>query len=280
MNAFARLALWFVLGVMLAGGSARAQADTGTAEALMHKSGLWEQLGSLAPGVRAGFLQSMAASQEQPSASELTRLLRAIDQAYGADRLRAIGLEAIAQGLDARHVPALNRWYATPTGAKVSRLEEQAAAETRDPQDILREGADLLVGLAPRRRAALDDILGVTGSAELMAQLSIDMALAARRGTVSVLPESPGPSAAELTAALESQRPQLQQAYAALLMAGFVKTYAPLTDDELSDYVGFLKSDAGQHFNDLGVRALEAALVDAAAAFGRSLPGTRDRSNA
>ena len=45
-----------------------------------------------------------------------------------------------------------------------------------------------------------------------------------------------------------------------------------VTDDELAAYVGFLESPAGSHFHELGVAALDAALLDAACRLGELLP--------
>jgi hypothetical protein len=58
-----------------------------------------------------------------------------------------------------------------------------------------------------------------------------------------------------------------------LYLASFAKTYATLPDAQLRAYLGFLKSDAGRHFNAVAMGAFAAALADASAAFGRELPG-------
>lgn len=259
--------------------AAQAQTDAATAESLMRRSGLWEQLAGIGPQARAGVLASVAQSGAQPSAAELERLTRAADTAFDADRLRGTARGAIARGLEPQHLPALLRWYASPAGTSITRLEEASATDTREPPAVVQAGTLLLQRMPEERRLLLADMVEATKAPEAMVQLVIGTSLAAYRGAASVTPGTPGMSLSELRALLEAQRPQLLKAYAALALAGMAITYEPVATGELGAYLDFLKSDAGRHFSDLGNAAVDAAMVEASADFGRRLPGSRDQAN-
>jgi hypothetical protein len=123
---FKRTFLWSICLLLLAP-CTHAQTDAATAELLMRKSGVWEQLGSLAPHVRTGFMAALSQSGGNLSASEIDRVSRAIDSAYSADRLRSVSLATIMRGLDSRHVPELRSWYDTAVGQTISKMEETAS---------------------------------------------------------------------------------------------------------------------------------------------------------
>lgn len=189
------------------------------------------------------------------------------------------------------------RWAALLLQAQVAGAQTNAAtAET-----LMRQSGlwNQLAGVAPQVRAGLmaslaqarvnpsasevermNELVAVTRSAEAMVQLTIDTTLAAQSGARSAAPDVQGPSPNELRALLDAQKPQMLKAYEGLTLASSAKVYATLPTETLRQYVAFLKSDAGRHFNDVGMRALGAAMVDASAELGRRLPASKDQSNA
>lgn len=269
----------FLSAALLGTGSASAQIDKATAESLIRKSGLWEQLDSIAAQTEASLPQIFAQSGTKPGAEELARLGRAIRESYSADRLRRVSVDLVAKKLNARHVAALQRWYDSPIGQTITGLEEKSSADPADPQAQMQQGVALLKNSPPARRRMLEELLKESRAAEAAVQVTINTSLAAYRGVASVSPNAPGMSAAELKAALEAQRPQMMQGFSAMILAGFARAYEQLPTESLQSYVTFLRSEAGSHFNALGIEALDAALTEAAAEFGRRVPSTKDRAN-
>jgi hypothetical protein len=266
---FAAVLLVFSVG-------ASAQTDRATAETLMRKSGLWKQFESVAPQMRSGI--ASAFSQGKPAAAELDRIGRISDAAFAVQRLRSVAQDVIVKGTKPAHVPALLAWYGSPSGIALTKLEEAASADQRDPMVAMREDMALLSTLRPSRQAKLSEIAEVTRSAEALTNMTINTTIAVQLGVASALPGGPAISAAEMRRAMEAQRPEMLKAYAGLATAIFARTYADVPDQELTKYITFLKSAAGRHFMDIGVRALDAALVDAALELGRNIPGTRESS--
>jgi len=252
--------------------------DAATAESLMRKSGLWEQLADIAPQVRTGMLASIAQSGRKPSDAELERLSRAVDTAYSVQRLRSACLAAISRDLDNARVAALRRWYDGPTGRTITRLE-QALSRHGDERTTLEQGAALLGKMPASRRRTLDEIVLATRSAELMAELTISTMIATQQGAASVSPNAARPSVSEMKATLDAQRQQLVRTFSSIALASFAVAYSSLSTEELAGYVDFLKSEAGRHFSAVAARAFSAAMLDAAAELGRFLPGSRDKVN-
>ena len=259
--------------MLMATPPAHAQTSPATAEALMRESGLWSHLKNIGPQVRESFIAGMTNLDASVDADEVTRLSEVIDQAFAPERLRAQALTTFEQDADPRHLSALQRWFASPTGRAVTRLEEAAAATQADTRSILQQGGKLFAELPAERQALLEELVSVTRSSESMVRLTLNTALAVCRGIGSVRPDPRGPTEQDMRAAFEAQRPQLQRAFMALALAlaSFSMAYADLPTGELARYVGFLKADPGQHFTGLNLRALDAAMVDATQEMGRRM---------
>lgn len=254
---------------------ASAETNAATAEALMRESGLWQQLNGVAPQVRAGLANALAQRGKESGSDEMAHLAGAVDAAYAPERLRTIAQAVIAKGTNPKHVPSLHAWYRSPTGIAITRQEEAASNDQRDPTTIVQEGAALLAKLPESRRALLARIVKITRSAEATTNITINTAIAIQLGLASASPGTPLPSPQELRTVLEAQRPQMQEAFTSMSLAMFATMYAPLSDSALSRYVAFLSSTAGKHFTELGLRALDTALIDAAGELGRGIPAAR-----
>lgn len=252
-------------------------ADAATAEQLMKKSGLWLQLDGIAPSVKAGFSAAVRSAQGAVSEAEQARLAQAVDESYAATRLRGVAQGVFVRELEPRHLAVLNRWYDSALGRRITQVEEAASADTTEPAAVMQAGNELLEAMPSQRRALLRGILEATKGAELLADITINTALATQRGLASVLPPPAGsPSPQELRQSIEAQRAQMEENFGVFLMAAMARVYAGTDTPALSQYLDFLRGDAGRHFNGVAGRALDAALTDASAELGRRLPGTRE----
>jgi hypothetical protein len=271
-----RCLLWYC-SLLICASPVWAGTDAPTAESLMRKSGMWEQLEQIAPQVRAGIVAGTGRSGRRSTEAESERLSRAIDHAYAAHRLRVACRAAISKNLDSTHVEALRRWYDSGSGRHISSLER--AQSTRDGQAALRRGTVLLEEMPASRRRALEELVVVSRSAELQTELTIGTALAVHHGAASVSPEAARPSLSEVKAMLEKQRHGMTRTFSALSLAAFAAAYASLSAAELDAYVEFLKSHAGRHYTSVTMRAFATAMLDAAAELGRAVPGSKDKAH-
>lgn len=275
-----RLLRAFCMAALLAAATlAHAQISRPAAEELMRKSGLWEQLDGIGTQVELGVQQAIAEAGTEPADSEKARITRVVREAYAPARLRAVSAGVIAAKTKAANVPALRRWFDSPTGQAVTRVEEAEAGSQVDPSVAMREGVALLKSMSAERRQLLEDLQAATRAADALVQVTISTTVAVQLGAASALPGAPALSASEIREELEAQRPQLLQAYTAMTIASFARVYAQVSTEQLRQYVAFIRTPAGQQFNDVVIEAMDAALTDAAAQMGRRLPGTRDGKN-
>ncbi|NML44585.1 hypothetical protein HHL11_12535 [Ramlibacter sp. G-1-2-2] len=270
----------FCLAALLAAATlARADIDRPAAESLVRKSGIWEQVGNLAPQVEAEVLQGFAQAGVEPADSEKARIARAVETAYAPERLRDKCTAVVAEELEARHLEALQRWFDSPDGQAITRAEEASSQGEDDPRAAMQEGMALLRQMPAARRKLLQNLMAATRAAEAMVQLSIGTAIAVQIGAASAQPGAPAPSADQLKDMLETQRPEMVEASAAITLALFARTYATVPAERLRRYLSFVRTPAGTRFNDVSFDAVDAALTDAAREMGRRLPGTRDSNN-
>ena len=257
--------------LLLAPGQAFAQVDPGTAERLLRKSGLWAQLDGVAAQVRQGLVEAVAQGGRAPEPADAERLAAAASAAYAADRLRGVALRGVAQSLDPRQVKALFDWYDAPTGVRMTRLEEAAAADRRDSDAVIADGQARLQAMADDRRARLEALLQASGAIDATVSMTLNTVAGVRQGLASMLPPGEGPTPEATRALLAQQMPQLRPAFEQMLRPVMAAIYAEATDAQLADYTAFLRSPAGQHLNDLLQRVMDEAFLDAATELGRRL---------
>jgi hypothetical protein len=257
--------------LLLAPGQAFAQVDPGTAERLLRKSGLWAQLDGVAAQVRQGLVEAVAQGGRAPEPADAKRLAAAASAAYAADRLRGVALRGVAQSLDPRQVKALFDWYDAPTGVRMTRLEEAAAADRRDSDAVIADGQARLQAMSAERQARLEALLQASGAIDATVSMTLNTVAGVRQGLASMLPPGEGPTPEATRALLAQQLPQLRPAFEQMLRPVMAAIYAEATDAQLADYTAFLRSPAGQHLNDLLQRVMDEAFLDAATELGRRL---------
>ncbi len=101
--------------------------------------------------------------------------------------------------------------------------------------------------------------------------MTLNTVAGVRQGLASMLPPGEGPTPEATRALLAQQLPQLRPAFEQMLRPVMAAIYAEATDAQLADYTAFLRSPAGQHLNDLPLRVMDEAFLDAATALGRRL---------
>lgn len=267
---------WALLGLH---GVALSQVAKPVAEGLMRKSGMWEQLGAIAPQMEAAAGTAMSQSEAKMSPDELKRLNQAFVTAYSPMHLRATALGVMASQLTPAHVAALEAWYNSPDGKAITQLEEASSADAGDFQARVQAGAQVLASATADRQGLLNRVAKVTRAAQASTDIIINTAVGIQEGLAKVLPIGSRPSVKEFRAELEQQRPQLMKSFGTATVALFAATYESIDDEALGRYVGFLKSPAGQAYTEVSLRAMDQAFVEAAHDLGRSIPAVKSNAN-
>ena len=263
---------------LLSGASALAQTDTATAELLMRESGLWKQLEAIAPQTRAGLASTLVQINPSASPTEVERVAGLADDAFTAARLRSVAQSVIARRTNQGDVAALLAWYRSPTGKSLTKHEEDASADARDPNAAMAQDSAFFASLPAARQALVKQLVQVSRGGESLTTITINTAVAVQAGLASAMPNAPAVSAADMRAALEQQRPKMLSALSSVAAASYARTYANVPDADLSKYLAFLESSAGARFIEVALQALDAALVEGATELGRSIPQAKGRS--
>lgn len=266
------------LALFCGGTSALAQTDTTTAETLMRESGLWKQLEGIAPQTRAGLASAVLQINPSASPTEVERVAGIADDAFAPARLRSVAQSVIAKRTRQGDVAALLAWYRSPTGRLLTKLEEEASSDSRDPAVAMQEDSALLASLPAARQAIVKELVQVTRAGEALTTIMINTTVAVQVGLASSMPNASAPPATEIRKSLEQQRPQMLGALGGVAAAAYARVYTTVADADLARYIAFLKSPAGKRFSDVGLHAFDAALVEGATELGRSIPEAKGRA--
>lgn len=259
------------LALGMAQGAALAAIAPEAAQDLARKSGLWTQLDSLYPQVRAGMVAGLQRGGGQVSAAQRNKMLDCAQTAFAGESLRATALDALMGTLQPSDIPPLLAWYDSLLGRKIATIEATSSQQTPDPQDRLRRGAEALTAASDGRKASLQAIVTETRSVDLMADTLMGMALAVQQGLSSADPAASASSLAELKSAMGGRRPQVVAHFAQISVPAYAFTYLALGDDELKQYADYLGSPAAVAFSDATTRGVSRALTAGSVAMGRCL---------
>lgn len=263
------LRAWACLALLFLHGLAGAEVPAATAEALMHKSGVWAQLADVAPQAKAGIAQSAAGSRLD--ADGLRRLESLADDTFSPTRLRASFQQVLAARLTAAQVGDALKWFDSPTGKHITRLEEASSADAEDINQALSDGNQALATASSRRQSLLAQVVRVTRAAEGMVSMQINTTVGVLQGLASALPDQPTPTAPQLRAMFEAQRPQMLATSTGVMLTLFARTYQPASDRALEQYVRFLSSKSGAALSAAMMDAMDEALATAAQRLGRGI---------
>lgn len=255
-------------------GVAMAEISPETAEALMRKSGMWAQLGDLSAPIKAGLAQSSISAQV--SREDLERLNQLADDAFAGARLRDAAQRVLARDLtEAQSADAL-KWYSTPTGQQITRLEEAASAQFGD--QALVDGNAVLGKASAKRVQLLSQIVKATHAAEAMVTMQINTTTAVLQGLANARPQSAQPSVDDMRKIMEAQRsqmmaqrPQMVASSLGVALSLFALTYKSISDKALEQYVRFLSSKSGAALTAVMDDAQDKALSAAAQRLGQGL---------
>ena len=255
--------------------STLAGAQARRTEELMRKSGLWEQVAQLRDQMKAGVVE--ARNQARQSGKQLlddaalVKLSAAIDRAFAANVLResvALHLEEIIAPADEEEVL---RWLSSDLGQRFTRLET-AAGEGAEMAKSEAEAAKTFAALSKPRVDKFRRLAASLDAGETIAALTIDMTIAIVYGIALVTPGADADLAANtIRGRMQSQRAQMAAYYGEKALHSYAYTYRSTTDAQVEAYVKFAESPAARRYHAAGVKALDAALSQAALGLGQEL---------
>jgi hypothetical protein len=238
-------------------------------DALIQRSGLDAQLVHFEAAMQRG-ITAAHASQQQVAPEELKRMRQAVAIAYAPGSLRVALRAEIAKRLSSAEIAAALAWLDSPTGRKLTALEEKAASS--EAQERLESAARS--GIPPMdaaRTQTLNGLIRATRADEVAVSVLIETAIGLNEGLALYGAETPEPTLATLRRELESERAQLVAQLHQQTFAAFALVYAEATDAELVALLVFATSPAGARYHDVTSRAFANTLAQAARRLGGAL---------
>jgi hypothetical protein len=257
--------------MLLAAATARAQLSEAQAEQLMKLSGGWSQIASMVPQMRESFEDGLAKAEKDLTEAQRQKAKADATRAFTAERLRSTARKTLAEGVRATYMPELLAWYQSADGRRITQAEERAAEEDArtDQETRTSAGMTVLQAASAERRQVLLRVVEVTRAGPATTDVVINLGLAVASSMARITGKTPPMSESQMRAELEGQRPQMVRAFEGLALANAALVYKDLPDEMVASYVTFMAGAAGEHFNDLTNRAVEAALLDAFRLIGR-----------
>ena len=271
------LAACLALAASLLPAPAGAAVSDAAADELMRASGLWKQLGELAPQMAAGAeharAQEKAAGRAGVADADFERMKRAMARAYSPERMRARVAAELARQMEPGDLPAVMEWLGSALGRRLTRLEEAESAEpltTARDAEIKRFAA----ALPEARVARLQRLAAAMSAGEAGASMMINVVVGMAHGAALAAPTPDTGPVEELRKRLAQQRPAIVEAATRTAVRQFGHAYRDVADADLDAYLAFVESPAGLRYHDAALVALDKAMAQASYEFGRALaPG-------
>jgi hypothetical protein len=235
-------------------------------DALIQRSGLDAQLVHFEAAMQRG-ISDAHASLPQVAPEELRRMRQAVAIAYAPDSLRVSLRAEIAKRLSRAEIAAALAWLDSPTGRKLTALEEKAASF--EAQQRLESAARSGVPpLGAARTRTLNGLIQATHADEVAVSVLIETAIGLNEGLAPYAAESSGSAVATLRREMESERARLEADLHRQTFAAFALVYAEASDAELASLLAFATSAAGARYHDVTSRAFASTLAEAARRLG------------
>lgn len=187
-----------------------------------------------------------------------------VAEIYDVERMRAVVMPRFAAALEGHDTDAMIRFFASPLGRRIVRLE--ISAREAFLEEAVEEAArlrldDMRADAAPR----LDRIAAFIAAGDLIeANVAggLNTSLAFWRGLEAGGSLGRDMTEEDILAQVWGQEPEIRAETTDWLYSYLTLAYEPLSDAELEDYIAFSRSPAGQALNRALFAGFDAMFAD------------------
>ncbi|MEO5694722.1 MAG: hypothetical protein ABIQ72_16440 [Usitatibacter sp.] len=243
-------------------------------EELMHKSGLWTQLGQSQEQIRGGAQQAQAQAKAGKGGKvfnddDFAKLVAAMNAAYAPDKLRSAMARELEAQLSAADEMVVLEWLSSDLGQRLTKIEEESG-EPAKAAAAERESSTHLAAVPEMRIARFARMITAIQLGEATASMVINMTTAIGFGmAMANATEDPAELAQTIRNRLEPQREQMVETFNKRAIQSFAYVYRDVSDDDMEKYVVFSESPAGRRYHAASVRAMDNVLARAGIQMGR-----------
>jgi len=230
-----------------------ARTGPATVDEILELSGMRPQLPGLARALGAEYLPRPG----QLGARDSAAVVQIVAKQFAPERLFAILRDDFRRRVDGKQLDAMAVWFRSPLGRRVTALEIAASAPEAAPK-LAAFTAGLKASPPPASRVELVQRLDwVTGTTQETTDLALIIAGSVARAAAATAPAERRMRAGLVERRVEEMRGQMTTVIGENVLAQMLYVYAPLSDDELKQYVDFLASPPGRWYG----RAAHGALL-------------------
>ncbi len=272
-----RSGCWALISLAALAIAATATAETRTTrervvDRLLDSSGLEGVIENRADDVVEGLVRSGTYFP----AYQMPVLRRIAQKHFGESVLRAAIEARFDQRLTVAHARAVLDWWKSPTGRKVMALERSARSAGRFAS-VREANASSSAGT---RRQLFEKLQNALRMNEFAADLTFEPPIATFIGAATARGEATPTAIGKFRAERDAERAEAIREIRRTNLAWQSKILAPMSYEELNEYLAFVESPSGQWYRDAVQDSLLGTLVDASRAFGEEFGAYRVREKA
>lgn len=243
-------------------------------EELMHKSGLWTQLGQSQEQIRSGAQQAQAQAKAGKGGKvfdddDFARLIAAMNSAYAPDKLRSAMAKELEAQLTAQDEDVVLQWLSSELGRRLTRIEEESGEPAKSA--LAERDAPAHFATVPQARIArFARMVTAIRMGEATASMVINMTTAIGFGMAMATPtEDPAALAQSIRNRMEPQRDRMVESFNTRAIQSFAYVYREVSDADVESYVVFSESPVGRRYHEASVKAMDNVLARAGIQMGR-----------
>ncbi|WP_235937609.1 DUF2059 domain-containing protein [Marinobacter caseinilyticus] len=246
----------FVMALMYAG-SGQAHASE-LAEAVVRSSALGEVIDQYPSMLTEGISQGLSRSGEMDPMLK-GAITGMVGQAFNSRKIRGQIVADLDAGLSESALNTVKNWYLTPLGKNVSALEI-AATKPAAWREIESRGPELI---RQYRGSDREKLFSQFDRASRATESAVDTAIAVQVAFGTAMAAFNGSDADfdSIRNQVESQRTMIRGMVEQQVYAAYLHTYQSLSDDQLKDYIAFMKTPAGDRFNEVVTNSVQQAII-------------------
>jgi hypothetical protein len=244
------------------------KADEQLVKKLMQESGLGKQIEQFPAMMQADIIKSNQESGNKMSQGELNDLLRMAAEAFNAATMKDTVRRHIQENLPEKDMGAVLKWFGSPLGKKILKLEEEASSPEANKKIQEMSGE---IYKNPERATLLSRLDKAVKATDVGVSITTNLQVAFILAVTAGMPAEQRPSVDEILSEINKDREQLQKTIRQETIAGFFYTYRSLKDAEIKKYITFAESGPGKRYHTVSSEGLNTAMMQAGLALGSKL---------
>ena len=262
--------LWSIIFLVLPIAAMAQDSKEVLVKELYVKSGLEKQMGQLPMLVQAGYDQAVAADdnlREMPQ-SDIREIRASIETVFAPEKIQKTIMNECREKLSIEDLKKVIEWLDSPVGRKFTRLEEIASTPEKY-DEMLRYAQKLQESPpAPERLEIMKQLDAAVKATKTTVEIAMNTQLAVAMAVVASLPKEQQPGYDTLADTIKQTRPQLESAMRTQTIYSMLYSYRSATNEELSQYIAFASSPAGQIYHDVTISGAKKAMMAASYKWG------------